>query len=59
VLQIHYLKDKSQQSIAKEIGVNPYFVKDYEQAAYAATTTAKPWTSSAWLREYDLKEQRG
>ncbi|HVV55993.1 MAG TPA: DNA polymerase III subunit delta, partial [Mucilaginibacter sp.] len=30
VLLYHYVKDKSPQNVARELGVNPYFIKDYE-----------------------------
>jgi DNA polymerase-3 subunit delta len=33
VLLYHYVKDKTPQNVARELGVNPYFIKDYEQAA--------------------------
>src|SRR5476651_597394 len=33
VLTYHYVQDKSQQNIARELSINPFFVKDYEQAA--------------------------
>ena len=33
VLIYHGLKDKNPQSVAKSLGVNPYFVKDYQKAA--------------------------
>src|SRR6201996_2013931 len=33
VLVYHYIKDKSPQNVAREMGVSPYFVKDYELAA--------------------------
>lgn len=56
ILQIHYLKDKSQQSIAKEIGVNPYFVKDYEQAV-RSYNYSKTMDIISLLREYDLKSK--
>jgi DNA polymerase-3 subunit delta len=56
VLQIHYLKDKSQQSIAKEIGVNPYFVKDYEQAV-RSYDYGKTMYIISLLREYDLRSK--
>jgi DNA polymerase-3 subunit delta len=56
VLMYHYVKDKSAQNLARELGVNPYFVKDYEQAArnfdfYRSTLII------GWLREYDLKSK--
>jgi DNA polymerase-3 subunit delta len=56
VLQIHYLKDKSQQSIAKEIGVNPYFIKDYEQAV-RSYDYGKTMYIISLLREYDLRSK--
>lgn len=33
VLIYHALNDKNPQSVAKNLGVNPYFVKDYQKAA--------------------------
>ncbi|WP_313805608.1 DNA polymerase III subunit delta [Flavobacterium sp.] len=33
LLQYHGLKDKSQSNVAKQLKVNPFFVKDYELAA--------------------------
>ena len=33
VLIFHSLKDKNPQSVARSLGVNPYFVKDYQKAA--------------------------
>ncbi|PTR01025.1 DNA polymerase III delta subunit [Mucilaginibacter yixingensis] len=54
VLTFHYLKDKS--TAAKELGINPYFVKDYEQAARSFNYTKTMDIISA-LREYDLKSK--
>jgi DNA polymerase-3 subunit delta len=54
VLTYHYLKDKSQA--AKELGVNPYFIKDYEQAA-RSFSYAKTMDIIGALREYDLKSK--
>jgi DNA polymerase-3 subunit delta len=56
VLMYHYVKDKSAQNVARELGVNPYFIKDYEQASrnfdfYRSTQII------GWLREYDLKSK--
>jgi DNA polymerase-3 subunit delta len=56
VLLYHYVKDKSPQNVARELGVNPYFIKDYEQAArnfdyYRSTQII------GWLRDYDLKSK--
>lgn len=33
ILKYHYLPDKSQQVAAKELGVHPFFLKEYELAA--------------------------
>jgi DNA polymerase-3 subunit delta len=54
ILTYHYLKDKSSQNAARELGVNPYFVKDYEQAA-RSFNYAKTMDIIGYLREYDLK----
>lgn len=56
ILAYHYLKDKSQQNVARELGVNPYFVKDYEQAAHSYNYSKTMHIISA-LREYDLKSK--
>ncbi|HEY1024858.1 MAG TPA: DNA polymerase III subunit delta [Sphingobacteriaceae bacterium] len=54
VLRFHYAKDKSPQALSKELGVNPFFVKDYEVAGknYDRWKTAR---IIGYLREYDLK----
>jgi DNA polymerase-3 subunit delta len=54
VLAYHYVKDKS--NAAKEIGVNPYFMKDYEQAA-RNYNLSKTFQVISYLREYDLKSK--
>jgi len=56
VLAYHYVKDKSQQNLARELGVNPYFVKDYEMAA-RNYNYGKAMEIIAYLREYDLKSK--
>ena len=56
VLAYHYVKDKSQQNLARELGVNPYFVKDYEQAA-RSYDYGKTMHIISFLREYDLKSK--
>lgn len=35
LLMYHGLKDKSQQNVARKLGIHPFFVKDYSQAAGA------------------------
>ncbi len=54
ILGYHYLKDKTQQNAARELGVNPYFVKEYEQAAHSFNR-GKTMAIISHLREYDLK----
>lgn len=56
VLMYHYVRDKSPQNVAKEIGVNPFFVKDYEQAA-RSYNYAKSIQIIGYLRDYDLRSK--
>ena len=54
LLMYHYLPDKSKANVAKELGINPYFVKDYEMAAkrYPA---GKAFLIVGYLRETDAR----
>lgn len=52
ILKLHYVVDKSQ--LAKELGVHPFFVKDYEAAA-KTYNLGKTFIAISLLREYDLK----
>ncbi len=56
ILKYHYIADKSPQNLARELGVNPYFIKDYELASknYDAF---KVFNIFSYLREYDLKSK--
>ncbi|WP_316837864.1 DNA polymerase III subunit delta [Pedobacter nutrimenti] len=54
ILKYHYLPNKN--DAAKELGVNPYFVKDYETAARTFNLN-KTFDIISWLREYDLKSK--
>jgi len=56
VLLYHYAKDKSLQNLARELGVNPYFIKDYELAA-RSYNYGKTMEIISLLREYDLKSK--
>jgi DNA polymerase-3 subunit delta len=56
VLVYHYIKDKSPQNLARELGVSPYFVKDYEQAA-RSYNYGKTMQIIGYLREYDVKSK--
>ena len=54
LLMYHYLPDKSQANVARELGINPYFVKDYAAAAkrYPA---GKTFLIIGYLREIDAR----
>ncbi len=54
LLMYHYLPDKSQAAVARELGINPYFVKDYQTAArrYPA---GKAFLIMGYLRETDAR----
>lgn len=52
ILKLHYTLDKSQ--LAKELGIHPFFVKDYEAAA-KTYNLGKTFMAISLLREYDLK----
>jgi DNA polymerase-3 subunit delta len=56
ILKFHYIQDKSPQNLARELGVNPYFVKDYENAA-RNYNALKVFAVFNYLREYDLKSK--
>lgn len=54
VFSYHLLKDKSTNNVASKLGLNPYFIKDFQTAArnYAPR---KIVVIFSLLREYDLK----
>ncbi|WP_316842355.1 DNA polymerase III subunit delta [Pedobacter gandavensis] len=54
ILKYHYLPNKAEA--AKELGVNPYFIKDYETAARSYNLN-KTFDIISLLREYDLKSK--
>jgi len=56
VLVYHYVRDKSPQNLAREMGVSPYFIKDYEQAA-RSYPLGKTVQIISYLREYDVKSK--
>jgi DNA polymerase III subunit delta len=56
VLTYHYLPDKSKNSVAAALSVNPFFVADYQQAA-RSFPVAKTISVISLLREYDLKNK--
>ena len=56
VLIYHSLKDKTPQSVAKSLGVNPYFVKDYQQAAQSYNLKYAVRALDI-LREADMKSK--
>lgn len=54
LLMYHYLPDKSQANVAKELGINPFFIRDYATAAkrYPA---GKTFLIIGYLREMDAR----
>jgi DNA polymerase-3 subunit delta len=56
VLRYHYMSDKSPNSVARELGISPYFVKDYELAA-RSFNYGKIMQIIGLLRMYDLKSK--
>lgn len=56
VLVFHSLQDKSKNNVASELGVNPYFVKDYEIAA-KNYTEKKLFKIFSYLRLYDVRSK--
>lgn len=56
LLKFHYTADKSRNNIASVLGVSPFFVSDYQQAAlnYNIAACAK---NISVLREYDMKSK--
>lgn len=56
LLRYHYLPDKSSTAVAKELGVHPFFTKEYDLAA-RNFNRRKLFDVLAVLREYDLKSK--
>lgn len=56
IFKYHFLKDKSERSAASQLGVHPYFVKDYVSAARKYSPT-KLYEIIGILREYDMKSK--
>jgi len=56
LLVFHFLPDKNPRNIAAALQINPYFVKDYQQAA-KRFNPKKTVAIISWLREYDLKSK--
>jgi len=56
VLNYHFLKDRSRKNIASALRIDPFFIKDYEQAA-RNYPPAKAVQVISLLREYDLKSK--
>lgn len=56
VLKYHYATDKSKNSVASLLGINPYFVEEYQEAA-KNYKIAKLAEIVGILREYDLKSK--
>lgn len=56
ILKYHYLPDKSPQMVARELGVHPFFTREYDLAA-RSYNRRKTFDIIAYLREYDLKSK--
>ncbi len=56
LLLLHSLRDRSRNNIAAKLGINPYFVPDYEKAAKAYSPHILEKIFHL-LREYDLKSK--
>lgn len=56
LLRYHYLPDKSSSSVAKELGVHPFFTKEYDTAA-RNFNRRKLFDVIAVIRDYDLKSK--
>ena len=56
ILKLHFATDKSQGALASMLGVNPYFVKDYQLAARNYPPGACIRCISI-LREFDMKSK--
>lgn len=54
VLKYHYATDRSPQGLARELGVAPFFVKDFENAG-KSFNKQKTFQIISYLRECDLK----
>lgn len=54
LLMYHYMPVKTKETVAKELGINPYFVRDYEMAAkrYSA---GKTFLIIGYLRDTDAR----
>jgi DNA polymerase-3 subunit delta len=56
LLTYHFITDKSRQAVASSLGINPFFVQEYEQAA-KRYNPAKVVAAISYLREYDVKSK--
>ena len=54
ILKYHYTGDKSPQTLASALGIAPFFVREYEQAA-RNYSKEKVFRIISYLRDYDLK----
>lgn len=52
----HYLPDKSEPAVAKALGVNPFFVKDYAAAA-KRFTAGRVFRVIGYIREIDARSK--
>ena len=50
------MRDKSQPNVAAELGINPYFVKDYQHAA-TIYNSARTLYAIGLIRELDARSK--
>ncbi|BDX36880.1 DNA polymerase III subunit delta [Tenuifilaceae bacterium CYCD] len=56
IFRLHFLKDKSKESIARELGINPFFTGEYENAI-KKYDPKKCIEIFAILRDYDMRSK--
>ena len=56
ILKYHYLSDKSPQAVARELGVHPFFTREYDTAA-RSYNRRKTFDIMSYLRDSDLKSK--
>ena len=56
ILLYHYLPDKSEPSVAKALGIHPFFVKDYAAAA-RRFSAGKAFRIIGYIRETDARSK--
>jgi len=58
ILHYHGLSDRGRENAARELGIRPFLVDEYRQAAQKFSL-ARTMKVISWLRDYDLKAKGG